>query len=716
MPERRRWWIPVVVAALAVAAYWPALHGGWIWDDDAYVTENVVVQSADGWLDAWIPGRTPQWYPLVFVSFWMQHALWGLDPFPYHAANLLLHLGSSLLLWRLLRRLGVPGAGIAAALFALHPMQVESVAWVTERKNVLSMFFALSSVLAWLRAGEAPRMRAGWWCASFGLFLLAMLSKTTAVAVPVALVATDLWLRRGGLRRTTAWTAPFFVVGVAMGLVTAWVEATHVGATGAEFQRSAVERLQGASMAWWFYLRTWCLPNDLIFIYPRFDLGPGGAWAWLALAGAVALLAVAARAWRRGARGPMLLLALYTAGVFPALGFINVYPLRYAPVADHFAYVGSVAMAVAAGWAAQALWTRLRARGVPALGGAAAAGAVALALAALVNAQTRLYEDAENLWRRTLISNPQAWIAANNLTHFVMQRVKAAGQDGDRAALEAELAEADRLVQIALFSGGDIDLPMMVNLSEVRRLQGRLPEALEAIDSAIALQPDFAGTHWRRGRILELMARIEDAAREYARAAELDPGNPVFVPDHARLLRARGQTAQARDAVAGLVRARPRDPEALTLLASLQEETGDLAGARTSLERVLTASTAGSPAAIVAAVQLAGVCLRTPQDAAATTLAAELLQRVVSASGGREPFALTLLARALAMAGDPARARTALAAADALPAPAEPQGRAALATERAAAIQAIEAAAAAAAAAPGAPAPPEPPAPPAPPR
>ena len=141
----------LTAVAVVVAAYAPALAAGWIWDDDSYVWRNAVVQTPGGVLDAWVPGRTPQWYPMVFVSFWAQHALHGLDPFGYHLVNVLLHAASSLMLWRLLAALRLPGAAIAAAIFALHPMQVESVAWVTERKNVLSMAFALASVHCWLR-------------------------------------------------------------------------------------------------------------------------------------------------------------------------------------------------------------------------------------------------------------------------------------------------------------------------------------------------------------------------------------------------------------------------------------------------------------------------------------------------------------------------------------------------------------------------------------
>jgi protein O-mannosyl-transferase len=134
---------PALLLVVAVLiAYLPALQGGYIWDDNRYVTENPILPQPDGLAAIWTdPGATIQYYPMVFTTFWLEYRLWGLNPLGYHATNILLHALSALLLWAILRRLAVPGAWLAAALFALHPVHVESVAWVTERKNVLSGLF-----------------------------------------------------------------------------------------------------------------------------------------------------------------------------------------------------------------------------------------------------------------------------------------------------------------------------------------------------------------------------------------------------------------------------------------------------------------------------------------------------------------------------------------------------------------------------------------------
>lgn len=678
----RRWLWALALAAVAVAAYWPALHAGWIWDDDSYVTANPVVQTAEGIADAWVPGKTPQYYPLVFASFWVQHAVHGLEPFHYHLLNVVLHGCSALLLWRLLLRLGVPGAGVAAAVWLLHPMQVESVAWVTERKNVLSMLFSLGSVLAWVRFADDERpfaQKSGWWGLSFVLFACAMLSKTTAVAVPCALVAVELWRRRAITRRTIALVAPFFALGLVLGLNTARVEATLVGATGPEFDRSLLDRTLQAAQAWWFYVRTWFAPAEILFIHPPFDRGAFAWKAWLAVVAFLGACAVAWAMWRQGKRGPALVLAMFTAGVFPALGFINVYPLRYSPVAEHFAYVGTVALAAGTGWLASRFMSSLRRLDRGWVGPVALAGLL-LAFAFQVNRVSADYQDAETLWRATLARNPRAWIAANNLCHLAGQRADAAFRAGDRAEAERHVSEAARLVEIAAREAGDWDMPLLGNLSEVRRLQGRYPEALEAIDKAIRLQPEFAGTRWQRARLLELMGRNDEAGREYQEAVRLGPTDRNSLRECTGWLVKQGRLAEARELAARLASLDPLDPKGVVAVAQLSLEMKDLAAARHQLEIALAMSE--EPYRTMVAVRLVDACLTPPTDPEALARAVRVADGVVQVTGARDPLALLLLARALALSSDINGARSTLARADALPVPVDAELAAAVRTER----------------------------------
>ena len=700
--------------AAAVLAYLPALDAGWIWDDDSYVLENPVVQRPDGILHAWVPGSTPQWYPLVFASFWVQHAVHGLEPFGYHLANVLLHAASGVMAWALFRALRLPGALLAAALFVLHPVQVESVAWVTERKNVLSMAFALGSVLAWtgfLRDARPIRARAGTWGAALLLFVLAMLSKTTAVAVPVAMAAIAWWRpweRAPGpvapamprTRTLVLLMLPFFAVGAAMGLFTAYLESTHVGARGPEFERGALDRLLQAARAWWEYLRLWAMPGDRCFVHPA--LRGGDVAGWAALGGGFAVAWTAWRASRCGWRGAMVAFLLFSAGVFPALGFFNLFPLRFAPVADHFMYVATVPLAACTAWAACSGWARL-ARAAPALGLRAAVATACMALGSLgavTFAESRTYRDEETLWRVTLARNPDAWLAANNLATLLLRRTEAAMDAGDRATHDALLAECSALMESAVRLAGSIDMPVQSNMSEVRRLQGRLPEALAALDEAVRIQPAAPGPHWQRGRAIELLGRFDEAGPEYERAVELSPRTLVYLREWVRWLVQAGRIAEARGVAERIAEVDPGDPEAVGNLGSIAFEQGDLPSARRYLLQAL--GMAEGDLSVTIATRAVRALVAAPTDPRSVQEAVAIARGLVRLTGGQDPIALVLLARAQAASADGAAARETLARADALLVGAPAEVREAVAPERAAAEAALAAPVVAPAAAPDA--------------
>jgi hypothetical protein len=254
-------------------AYLPATRGDFIWDDDAYVQNNETLRSGDGLRRIWLEiGATDQYYPLVHTTFWLEYRVWQLSPAGYRGVNILLHVVSVVLLWRLLRRLSVPGAWVAAALFGLHPVHVESVAWITERKNVLSGVFYLAAAFLYLRSalptgdrpGDRPPRRgvagegAGGgvprpvYVASLLLFACALLSKTVTASLPAALLLV-LWWKRGRIGWGDARSLlPFFALGVALGSITIWMERHEVGAVGPEWDLSPVERLLIAGRALWF--------------------------------------------------------------------------------------------------------------------------------------------------------------------------------------------------------------------------------------------------------------------------------------------------------------------------------------------------------------------------------------------------------------------------------------------------------------------------------
>jgi hypothetical protein len=213
--SRRDLWLAVALVALTLIAYYPAIRGGFIWDDDRYVTDNALLRSVDGLGKIWFkPGATIQYYPLVFTTFWIERHLWGLAPAGYHVVNVVLHAASAFLVYLIMRGLAVRGAVVVALLFALHPVHVESVAWITERKNVLSGLFYLAAAFVYLRANgwltsadARPSPRA--YAATLALFACALLSKTVTATLPAALllviwrfrpVLADARDRRGGRR------------------------------------------------------------------------------------------------------------------------------------------------------------------------------------------------------------------------------------------------------------------------------------------------------------------------------------------------------------------------------------------------------------------------------------------------------------------------------------------------------------------------------------
>ncbi|HUN82375.1 MAG TPA: O-GlcNAc transferase, partial [Phycisphaerae bacterium] len=328
----RNWVWGLVIAISTFAAYGPALFGDFIWDDDSYVSENKAVTSPgfSGLTSIWTDyTATPQYYPLVFTSYWIEYRLWGLHTPGYHITNIALHVFSAILLGRLLTRLRVPGAWLAAAVFALHPVNVESVAWITERKNALCGLFYILSLSAYVRfaaldTGEfPPNPRVGTYLLCMLCFIGALLSKTVTASLP-AVILLLIWWRRGRVSRMEAATlVPMFVVGAALGLFTAWLEKHHVGAVGHEWKLTLLDRFLIATRAPWFYASKIVWPWSLAFIYDRWQIDSRQAWQYLFPIATILTLGVLWLARRRIGRGPLLIALCLIGTLFPALGFFN---------------------------------------------------------------------------------------------------------------------------------------------------------------------------------------------------------------------------------------------------------------------------------------------------------------------------------------------------------------------------------------------------------
>lgn len=532
---------------LALAAYYPAWHGGILWDDDRHLT-SPALQSAAGLWRIWFElGATQQYYPLTHSAFWLLHRVAGDGTTIYHLANIVLHASSGFLLAWILRRLQAPGALIAGLLFTVHPVHVESVAWMTELKNTLSGFFCLLAALAWVRFDDR-RDRASY-ATAFVCFVLALLSKSVTAMLPIALLLVAWW-RRGaiGWKRDVRPLMPMLVTGAAAGLFTAWVERTIIRAQGAEYDLNVVERCLVAGRATWFYLTKLFVPYPLTFIYPRWDVSDA---AWVQYAFPLGALALGSALWaaHRRWRAPLACYVAFCVLLFPALGFFNVYPFRFSYVADHFQYLAS--MPVLALCAAGLAMFRGRVQ-------TAAVSAVLLALAGLTFAQSRDYTDATTLWRTTLERNPRAWIAAVNVGVIELPRDPdaAAGHFRAAIAIKPDIAEAHS------------------NLGNAAQRLGDLGTAVREYREAIRLAPELAEAHNNLANALFRLGRADEAATAGADAARLDPENADAHFNYGAALHALGKTEQATNEFAAAVRLRPDMVEAHNYLGILLQTMG----------------------------------------------------------------------------------------------------------------------------------------------
>ena len=592
-----------------LVVYWPALQGGLVWDDTSHVTKPEL-QSFHGLWRIWFDlGATQQYYPVLHSAFWLEHRLWGDAVTGYHLVNVLLHFLSALLVVAIARRLALPGAWLAGCVFALHPVSVEAVAWISEQKSALSGVFCLSSLLLYLQFDQSRRRRA--YLLALGLFILAMLSKSVTATLPAALLVI-LWWKRGRLdaRRDLLPLAPWFALGVPMGLFTAWVERTYIGAVGSDFDLTVVERILLAGRVIWFYAAKLLCPVNLIFQYPRWQIDPAAWWQYLFPAGILAVAAALVWTARRH-RGPLAGFLLFAGTLFPVLGFFNVLPFRYSWTADHFQYLASLGIVVPlVAWLTVAVGRfRLTAANRAAL------GALLLAVLGLLSwRQSGIYRDEETLYRETLARNPSSWLAHNNLgsvlesqpgqlsgaiaeykaalelaprypqPHLNLASALAKLDDpGQQAAAIAEFETAIRLKPD--FAEAHSDLANLLS-----RLPGREPEAIAHYQAAVRLQPEVAQTHANLGGLLaQLPGRLPEAIAEFQTALQLDPGLPEL---HCNLGVALSQVpGRLPDAIAEFqtaLRINPNLAQAHFLLAmALSQAPGRLAEAIAECQKAL---------------------------------------------------------------------------------------------------------------------------------
>jgi tetratricopeptide (TPR) repeat protein len=539
----------VVLIAATMIAYLPALKSGYIWDDDEYLTNNPVLLTPAGLRAIWFTlGATPQYYPMVFTTFWVEHKLWGLNPAGFHTVNVLLHAFSAFLLWRILVRLKVPGALLGALIFALHPVQVESVAWITERKNILSGFFYFLAMRAYLKFDpiDRPESRLGvhlpCYLLAFVFFAAALFSKTVTCSLPAAIFLV-YWWKRDKLRPIDSiGLVPMLMLGLVMARVTMTMEHEVVGTRDIPLGLSAMGRVLLAGRAIWFYLSKVIWPHPLIFFYEKWAVDTRD---WVQYLCPAAVLAVVTCLWlarRRIGKGPLVAALFFIATLFPALGFVDVYPMRFSWVADHFQYLACIGPIVGIA----ALFSRSTQR-LPRAGIFASLALMAV-LGTLTWRQCGMYRDSLTLWTATVKKNPGSSFAQYNLGVLL--------RESNRST------EALQHIQASLRAAPDLPEPHL-ELGYLAAQSSDLAGSIEHFREAIRLKPDYAEALNNLAVQLIVSGRKEEALSHLRQSVQYKPNYRDARNNLGRLLAEFGKVDEAREQFRAVLKKYPNDPQAL---------------------------------------------------------------------------------------------------------------------------------------------------------
>jgi tetratricopeptide (TPR) repeat protein len=576
---RQSWLWGLLLVGLVFIAYARVFSAGFIWDDESHLTQNPCIIGPLGLKEIWTTARAV-YYPLVLTTFWAVHKLLGLAPWPYHLLNVLLHAGSAVLLWLVLRQLNVRGAWLGAALWTLHPVMVQSVAWVTELKNTQSCLYYLLSILCFLKWDARPRItrtsriedatiqgravsrpsvrrvgdrRSLLFSLSLVFFVLATLSKPSVVMLP-AVLALCIWWRTGRFHwRDVGALAPFGLVSAVASVWTILEQKFHAGAIGIEWAQTWPERLIIAGRAIWYYLAKLVWPHPLIFIYPRWAIDSSQLTAYLPL---LAVLAGLLAFWLMRAewsRAVFFAVAYFVISLFPVLGFFNVYFFRYSFVSDHFQYLASMGPLALAGAGIATLVGRFceapfesvfdtalhssakathRPRALKKASVLGLCGVLLLLLVFLTWRQTTVYHDLVTLYTATLARNRGCWMAHYNLG-------------------------------IALNQRGDVD------------------DAITHYRQAIELRPNYADAHYNLGRLLTQKGQLDDAVSHYEKVLEINPADAETYNNLGVTLFDGGRVDEAIVQYQKALTIRPGYADASCNLANALLSKGDLDGAIT---------------------------------------------------------------------------------------------------------------------------------------
>jgi Flp pilus assembly protein TadD len=544
--------IAFAITVAAFAAYWPAIHGGWLWDDRLEVVDNVNVHAASGWWRSWVNPEGMDYFPVKGMAQWSEWHLWGDSVTGYHLANVALHVIASLLAWRLITRLGIRFGWVGGAVVALHPLAVESVAWIAEFKNELSLVFLLLAANGYVASEQGGPRRT--YVLAWVAFVLALLSKSTVVMFPVACLCYDLWARRRIDRRDLLRSAPFFLASLLLGLVTvAFQSRRAIGLAGP--MPGLHDRVGQAGWSLLAYLGHAVLPWKLSPIYLPIAADWPVIVPWMLLFMIAVALWAAGGAWRRHG---LIALAAFSVLLAPILGLLPMSYLRVAPRADHLAYLGLVPLGALASGIAGLLMNASRRLG------SAAIGCVLAGCFLGTWSHAAIFASPRALWSAAVERAPGSWLAAANLGKValdegqfreaadLLDRAEALRSDSAEVRLnrgnaykqlgQPGVAEAEYRKALALdrsFPGAYYDLGVL--LLE----QGDAAGASEALNEAVHLDPNSTSAHNDLGLALGRMGDGRQAGLEFAEAIRLDPGKKEAHLNLGNLLARQGEPDEA---------------------------------------------------------------------------------------------------------------------------------------------------------------------------
>ena len=573
----------LALATLVIVSYLPAmLWGSFVWDDRIWTGAEAVREWSGLWRiwlsPAEIENESHYW-PLVYTTFWLEHKLWGFAPIGYHVVNVLLHLANTFLLWHLMRRLTVPGAWLVAAVFAVHPLHVESVAWVMERKDVLSALFYLAAVLVWLRFVEEPRL--GRYLLALALFVLGLLAKSIVITLPMALLIWHWWKKGRVTWNDLFRLTPFFLVGLGIAVADVSYTLSRSVRDPTLFDYSLLERVLIAARALWFYVGKLLWPVDLAVIYPRWEIDVADPLAWGYVIAACAVAALLWLARHRIGRGSPAGALFFAVTLSPVLGFVDYNYMQYSFVADRYQYlagIGVIAILIGAAVHGVAM-----ARNTGRLSDLSVKGLQALAIsvlgifAALTWQQAGIYQDVVTFNRHIVALNPQARFAHVNLSKGLFDQgrldealvaAQTAVEKG-KVPMEAHVALGVTLISLERHDEGETHLRRALeidphnrhalqNLAVLLIRQERYEEAVTPALAVLKRHPDSFEVHSTVGLAFSKLGRLDEAEQHLRRAVALNSHDTSTRQNLAESLRRRGRYEEALEWYDTVIRIDPK--------------------------------------------------------------------------------------------------------------------------------------------------------------